>query len=240
MTVFLSRSSWNALPPNRESALRTETSMVFIHHSAVRKPVDVDEAKAQWAAFQRDHMSRPISSTNPTLWADIAYNIGIGPGVILEGRGWDVKGGGTGPGNKVPHYSGSWDNVSVSICVLGNYQVDVLDDLTRETLLTALREARTRYGDALVVMGDRDVNTTSCCGDNLYALLNDLWVQSSTEENDDMPTAQEIAKALMDELIPIHDYDSGISSDTPLRVVLGYNHDELSLLRHHLTGEHIQ
>jgi N-acetyl-anhydromuramyl-L-alanine amidase AmpD len=56
---------------------------------------------------------------------------------------------------------------------------------------------------------------------------------------DDMPTAKEIAEALMDELVPVHDYDSGKNTDVPLRVALGYIHGELSLLRHHTTGEPI-
>ena len=36
-------------------------------------------------------------------------------------------------------------------------------------------------------MGDRDVNSTNCPGDNLYPLLNDLWVQSSPLEDDMTP-----------------------------------------------------
>ena len=54
---------------------------------------------------------------------------------------------------------------------------------------------------------------------------------------DVMPTAQEIAKAIMDELIPIHDYSTGENLQAPRRVVEGYKLSELSLIRHHLTGE---
>ena len=236
MTMYYSRSGWGALPPNRESPPRLETTIVFVHHSAVRKPHTIEEAKLQWAAFQRDHLDRTISDTNPLPWADIAYNLGVGPGVILEGRGWDVKGGGTGPGNKVPHHSGSWDNVSLSVCVLGNYQVDELDDATRESLLEVFREVRERYGDALVVMGDRDVNSTACCGDHLYSELTALWVQSSSLEDDDMPSAQEIAEAMMDELVPVHDYTTGENSLVALRTVEGWKLSELSQIRHALLG----
>lgn len=193
MTVFLSRSGWGALPPNRESPPRDETSMIFVHHSATTKPNDIDEAKQQVAAIQWDHLHRSVGDTD-TLWRDVAYNLFVGPGVILEGRGWDVIGGGTGPGNKIRHHSGSWDNVSVSICVLGNYQTQDLDDATRTSLVAALAEARARYGDALAIMGDRDVNTTACCGDNLYPLLNDLWVQSSLLGDDMALTDEDIHK----------------------------------------------
>lgn len=190
MTMFLSRSAWGAQPPNRPSPDRPTTTHLFVHHSATAKPHDVEEAKAQWRAIQADHLQRPISPTNPTLWADIAYNIGVGCGAILEGRGWDVRGGGTGPGNKVPHSSGSWDTVSVSICVLGNYQTDTLDADTRASLVAALHEAHERYGD-LTVMGDRDVNSTACCGNNLYPLIPQLWAEAT---GDDMALSDEDVK----------------------------------------------
>ena len=183
MTVFLSRSAWGALPPNRQSADRTTTTHLFVHHSATLNPTstprpdDIEESKEQWSSFQADHLDRPVSDTNPTKWADLAYNIGVGPGVILEGRGWDAKGGGTGKGDRLPHPSGSWDNVSVSICVIGNYQNEHLDPLTRASLIDAMREAHTRYGD-LTVMVDRDVNFTSCCGDNLIPLVPQLWAEA--------------------------------------------------------------
>ena len=232
--MFLSRSAWGAMPANRESGPRPDTQMIFVHHSAVTKPTSIDQAKAQWAAIQADHLERTISETNPTLWRDVAYNIGVGPGVILEGRGWDVVGGGTGPGTRFPHYSGSWDNYSVSICVLGNYQDDILDDSTRASLVAAFAEARLRYSDKLDVFGDRTVNYTKCPGDALYSVLNELWVQSALLE-DDMPSAKEVSEAMMDELIEVHDYETGANSQVPLRTVEGWKLSELSQIRIALT-----
>lgn len=202
--MFLSHSAWGAQAPNRQSGTREETTHLFVHHSATTKPANMEEAKQQVRAIQADHLQRTISPTNPTLWADIAYNILVGPGVILEGRGWDVKGGGTGPGQRVPHPSGSWDNVSVSVCVLGNYQTDTLDDPTRDALIAALAEARARYGDSLIVMGDRDVNFTACCGDNLYPLISQLWAYSM---GDDMALSDDdvkrVAEAVWSRLLDI-------------------------------------
>lgn len=241
MTLFIGRSGWGALPPNRESANRSTTTHLFVHHSATLNPTDtprpddIEESKEQVRAFQRDHLSRTVTLPDGTVipWADIAYNILVGPGVILEGRGWGVRGGGTGPGQSVPHKSGSWDNVSVSICVIGNYQTEHLDPLTRSALIDAMREARALYGD-LIVKGDRDVNYTSCCGDDLYQQLPALWAEA---KDDDMPTAKEVAAAIMDELVPIHDYTTGQDIEVPKRVAEGYALSELSLIRHHLTGE---
>lgn len=74
---------------------------------------------------------------------------------------------------------------------------------------------------------------------DLAAILGYALGQSSPLE-DDMPTAQEIAKEIMDQLVPVHDHDSGQNSDVTLRVALGYQHDELSLIRHHLLGQPIK
>jgi hypothetical protein len=189
MTVIISRSGWGALPPNRPSGPRATTTHVFVHHSATvnpastRNPADIDEAKAQTRAIQADHLRRTFNLADGTtlLWADIAYNMLVGPGCLLEGRGWEARGGGTGIGNKVPHPTGSWDNVSVSICVLGNYQNELLDPATRGSLINAFREARRRFGDdGLQLLVDRDVNSTACCGNNLVSAVAALWDMSAS------------------------------------------------------------
>lgn len=56
-------------------------------------------------------------------------------------------------------------------------------------------------------------------------------------KGEDMPSAEEIAKALLDEPVPSHDYTTGKNADIPLRVALANMGAELSLIRHHLTGE---
>ena len=187
-TVTISRTEWGALPPNRPSALRRTTTHVVVHHSATvnptstRNPADIEESKAQLRAIQADHLERTFTLADGTtlLWADIAYNMLVGPGCLLEGRGWDVRGGGTGIGNKVPHPSGSWDNISVSICVLGNYQKEALDPTTRASLIDAFREFRRRFDNGeLSLLVDRDVNSTACCGENLVSVVTDLWLASA-------------------------------------------------------------
>ena len=189
LTVTISRSEWGALPPNRPSAPRGTTTHVIVHHSATANPTstpnpaDIEESKAQTRAIQLDHLGRTFSLADGTTlpWADLAYNMLVGPGCLLEGRGWDVRGGGTGIGTKVPHPTGSWDNVSVSICVLGNYQKELLDPATRASLIDAFREFRRRFHDGeLNLLVDRDVNHTACCGDSLVAAIADLWVVSAS------------------------------------------------------------
>ena len=193
VTVIISRSGWGALPPNRPSGLRATTTHVFVHHSATvnpastRNPADIEESKQQTRAIQADHLGRTFNLPDGTtlLWADIAYNMLVGPGCLLEGRGWEVRGGGTGIGNKVPHPTGSWDNVSVSICVLGNYQKELLDPATRGSLIDAFREARRLFGDGLQLLVDRDVNSTACCGDSLVTAVASLWDMSASPNSRD-------------------------------------------------------
>lgn len=224
MTVFLSRSAWGAQPPNRPSPNRTSTTHVFVHHSATAKPANIDEAKAQWRAIQADHLQRTVTLPDGTVvrWADLAYSQGVSHGAILEGRGWDAKSGGTGPGNKVPHPSGSWDTVSVSICVLGNYQTDALDADTRASLVAALREAHERYGD-VIVMGDRDVNSTACCGDNIYPLLPQLWAEAT---GDDMALSDEdikkVAEAVWSRMLDIE------GTSAPAAEWIGYMYAQIT------------
>lgn len=233
MTVFLSHSAWGAQAPNRQSGTRGETTHLFVHHSATAKPSSIEEAKAQWRAIQADHLQRTVTLHDGTviLWADVAYNLGVSGGVILEGRGWDAKSGGTGPGQRVPHPSGSWDNVSVSICVLGNYQTDTLDADTRTSLVAAMNEAHIRYGN-LTVMGDRDVNFTSCCGDNLYPLIGQLWAEATMGEDDVTP--EQLAAMIgpldrckaIEGVVHIHlvDPDGSDAGWWPLSDVLEFNH----------------
>jgi hypothetical protein len=189
VTLIISRSGWGALSPNRSSGPRATTTHVFVHHSATvnptstRNPADIEESKQQTRAIQADHLGRTFTLADGTtlLWADIAYNMLVGPGCLLEGRGWNVRGGGTGIGTKVPHPTGSWDNVSVSICVLGNYQEELLDPATRASLIDAFREARRRFGDGgLQLLVDRDVNSTACCGDSLVPAVAALWDMSAS------------------------------------------------------------
>ncbi len=54
---------------------------------------------------------------------------------------------------------------------------------------------------------------------------------------DDMPSAEDIAKAIMDETVTVHDYDSGNDLTVTLRVAEGWRNDELSQIRHHLLGQ---
>lgn len=181
-TIWLTRQDIGLIAPNRQSVVRETTSGIFFHHSGTAKPSapkSVDESTAQWRNIQLDHLSRVIfdKNGNPTywsdgtvrLWADIAYNIGIGYRCVLDGRGLQYQSGGTG---------WPWDGYTVSICVLGNMTIEDLTADQEETIIFALRRIREIYGNNLSINGDRDVNSTNCPGDHLYAKIDELWERS--------------------------------------------------------------
>jgi hypothetical protein len=182
VVAFIGRSGWGAAPPNRESEPRDRTDYVFVHHFGVAKPASLEDAKAQMRAIQADHLTRTYVKQDGTVdyWADFAYNVACDGThqAIFEGRGWGVKSGATGPGEKVPSPFGSWDYRSVGIAMFGNFQTGPFTIDDEITLLAAFREVRLLYGNDLKCLGDRDVNYTSCCGDNLYSQLPRLWAAS--------------------------------------------------------------
>jgi hypothetical protein len=57
------------------------------------------------------------------------------------------------------------------------------------------------------------------------------------DEGEDMPSAKEIAEAILDEPVQVHDYDTGQTLTIPLRQAEGWRNDELSQIRHHLLGQ---
>ena len=97
MTVIIGRSGWGALPPNRIAPPLTQGLCVVIHHSVTGFARDIVDAEAITLAIQRDHLhrTRPDGSLE---FADIAYNLLVGPDVVLLGRGLDIQGGATGNG----------------------------------------------------------------------------------------------------------------------------------------------
>lgn len=185
MTVWVDRSGWQALPPNRVSPLRDRTDYAVIHHSATPRPRSLEEARAQVQAIQRDHLARLVGA-GPLRWADIAYGELAGPGVIFEGRGRRVRSGATGP---------AADPVSCSLCVLGNYETDDLDLATEAAVADWLRSVFADYG-RIPVRLDLEFNPTACPGARLAGRLPALIAQATQEPDMSFPTAAEIAEAV--------------------------------------------
>lgn len=140
---------------------------IVIHHTATVKNLD-DPAKAIRDIY--------IWHTLSKGWGDIGYNYIIDQqGNIYEGRfgGEMVVGAHAGRGN----------HGSIGIAVLGNYQDDEPAEAVLSSLAALIQQKAAQYNidtegastfrgeNYPNVMGHREVMSTSCPGDRLYALL---------------------------------------------------------------------
>lgn len=140
---------------------------IVIHHTATTKDLD-DPKKAIRDIY--------IWHTKSKGWGDIGYNYIIDQqGNIYEGRygGEMVVGAHAGRGN----------HGSIGIAILGNYQDEDPSEAVLTSLTALIKEKAQLYnidteGASLFrgqtypnVMGHRDIMSTSCPGDKLYAML---------------------------------------------------------------------
>lgn len=140
---------------------------IVIHHTATTK--DLEDPKKAIRDIYMWH-------TKSKGWGDIGYNYIIDQqGNIYEGRygGEMVVGAHAGRGN----------HGSIGIALLGNYQENEPPEAVTSALTSLIREKARLYnidteGAALFrgesypnIMGHRDIMSTSCPGDKVYALL---------------------------------------------------------------------
>jgi hypothetical protein len=144
-----------------------KVTKIIIHHTASTQDIN-DPMKAVRDIYYFHTVTRG--------WGDIGYNYLIDPlGNIYEGRagGDGVVGAHAGPGNIG----------SIGIAVIGNYQDNNVPDPVIHSLVALIREKTQEYnidplGDSMFrgqdlpnIMGHRDIMSTTCPGDNLYAQL---------------------------------------------------------------------
>lgn len=148
------RADWGARPPRSRRTISTPTSEVWLHHFASEGWFGASGMRA----CQAFHMDRKG-------WADIGYSFVVDPVdlVVFEGRGFGVSGAHTYGRNTRSH----------GIAVMGNYQTRAvtsgLVDLLAELLVYGKRQGA--WSSAAFTGGHRDVGSTACPGDHLYAAL---------------------------------------------------------------------
>lgn len=148
------RSGWGAAQPRgKPVAIATPVAALFLHHS-----VTPDHGPDTVRQIQRFHQ-------DTRGWADIAYSVLYSPAhrVFFEGRGFGIAGAHTRGHNKRSH----------ALCVLGNFDVThppahVVDDLAEFARWHGTAWGPNRF------QGHRDVGTTACPGEHLYALIRDI------------------------------------------------------------------
>jgi len=185
--IVIGRSGWGALPPNRiPPPLRTALCVV-VHHSATGFAGDILDAERITLAIQKDHLSR-LDDQGKLQFSDIAYNLLVGPDVVLMGRGIEVQGGATGNG---------YDDRTVSVCVIGNLQDNELPAAERRALVEAIRMCWDRYGETSLEPHNH-FYSTDCPGDHMREVL--ASVEAEAKGADDV-TPQDIdalATAIVD------------------------------------------
>lgn len=165
---IIGREQWGALRPRRRTVIDTPSPELWLHHSASNHR-GVDGVRQ----IQRFHMeSRPEGRG----WSDIAYSFLIDRFSldIYEGRGAGVLGAHTFGRNSISH----------GLCVMGNF--DVTDPtpplLDRIAELVAHGHER-GWWPAALSGGHRDVRSTRCPGDRLYAQIGEINRRTGGEPN---------------------------------------------------------
>lgn len=202
MLEIITREEWGAREPkSTPGTISVPSPELWLHHTAGAN-IEGDDAMS-------DQDLRRVKSTqnfhmDVRGWNDIAYSFLLDPdGYVFEGRGAGIRGGHTKNHNTVSH----------GICVMGNYNNSQVD----EDLLPRLAEL-VRYGADQgwwprgFTGGHRDTrggDEQDCPGANLYPMLPEI--NRLVLEGEDMPTAEEIAKAVWE-----HRTRSGITSSLAL------------------------
>lgn len=181
MTPVLSRSDWGALPPEgmrRFDPDKVRGVAVHFNGGAVAEKQTYDP-EAYLRGVQRFHMETKG-------WADIAYNLAVDQ----RGRMWTLRG--------LLSESAANGNATVNdewVAILG-----ILggDQAPTPQMLTGIRYGvsltRARYPRATRIIGHRDVRSTDCPGERLYAHVRagtfDPGRPPAKEEK--MPTQREV------------------------------------------------
>ncbi|MBA9002000.1 peptidoglycan recognition protein family protein [Thermomonospora cellulosilytica] len=147
---IISRGEWGARAPrNRTTTTWDRRTEFIVHYSEGPTSQSV-------RSIQDFHMDNP-----KRRWSDIGYNFLVDTkGRIYEGRGWLTV------GAHAPDHNTS----GIGVCMIGR------DGDATEAARKAIRwlydEACRRAGRRLKILGHRDVYSTSCPGNELYA-----WVR---------------------------------------------------------------
>ena len=168
---YCDRECWapGGICPEDATPEYTDVQFIIVHHSAANYPADQD-----YKAVVRSYWDYHVNTHG---WDDIGYNWLIDPnGIIYEGRGKDTKG---------AHFSGANSN-TMGVCVIGDYMTAVPTNISIEQLENLIAWEATRKNIDVLTTGYHDASgltlyhvsghrdgpvSTSCPGDNLYALL---------------------------------------------------------------------
>ncbi|CAD7011840.1 unnamed protein product [Ceratitis capitata] len=152
---IISRAQWGGRSATSKSTLATGLSYAVIHHTAGVYCSTQAACSLQMRNMQNYHM-------DSLGWADIGYNFLIGgDGQVYEGRGWNTLGA----------HATNWNSKSIGISFMGNYNTNVptAAQIAAAKALLADAVSRGQIKSGYILYGHRQVGSTECPGDNLYA-----------------------------------------------------------------------
>lgn len=183
---FHPRSDWGARSPEHRSSIGDVLGCTVHWHGPGLGAYDHGDCPGLVRSMQDFHM-------DSNGWSDLGYSlVCCRHGHVYEGRGIGVRGAHAGTSD----IGGNdrWYGVQAMIG-----QGDTITAELLAGLVDAIAYCR-RGGAGGRINGHRDHHATDCPGDQLYA-----WAHGSPMEDDDMPSAQEVADALLDTPIEMLD-----------------------------------
>ena len=162
---IVSRAEWKARPAKSKTRLHADRVSKFILHHTTGTYAGHETVKN----IQRFHQ-------DTRNWADIGYNFLVSPrGTVYEGRGWEWRG---------AHARGH-NSDSIGVAYIGDGKKGI-PDAVKTSILNLLQEAQERFG-ALDRLAHRDVGSTACPGDGLYAWWQDASRTRSGALREELP-----------------------------------------------------
>ncbi|XP_026168146.1 peptidoglycan recognition protein 5 [Mastacembelus armatus] len=153
----ISRLQWGAAAPKQKDKLKGSAQRVVIHHTALPSFKGLTECKNQLVSIQRIHVKE-------RGFDDIGYNFLVGgDGTLFEGRGWGVVG---------AHTKGH-NHDSLGIAFMGNFNNDTPSKEAISSVKKLLQSGVSQgfLRQDFVLLGHRDLGSTECPGEKLYAAL---------------------------------------------------------------------
>jgi N-acetylmuramoyl-L-alanine amidase len=137
MNIIRKKYQW-AYAPTRRTA--SDIKYIILHHAAAKSCTADD--------IHRWHLKNG--------WAGMGYNFFIDKdGTIYTGREELQRGA----------HTEDYNTSGMGICCEGNYMVETMPAEQKAALIELIRDIRKRYGK-LLIKGHRDLNATSCPGNN--------------------------------------------------------------------------
>ena len=157
--ILRPRKDWTPTAPGGDpQRVKRGAFTLFVHYSEGdgRRLDTLDEQRAAIRAIRAFHVGPQRQ------WADIAYSFVLAQPWGAKGapRLWVARGASKVPASQQGHNAGN-----LSVCVLAD-----ANDYIMERTATGIAWLARRTGAARI-LGHRDVNSTDCPGDRLYAEL---------------------------------------------------------------------